>query len=492
MTAATISLQDKRYEDPEKVNRLFEDTLAGIRRQPGVEAAGVALGLPYTRLLNLGFGRVEGATAEDKGGNTNLSYITPGYVEALRLPIRKGRAFTDADRADSPAVAIVNEQFVQRYYKGQDVVGLHIRVAGGPREIVGVVANARATSSGLGGDGSPLITPYVVYVPATQTSGALFKLVHTWFSPSWVVRSSGPIAGLTDGVRQSVAAVDPMLPIARMESMADVQSASLARQRFMMTLVVGLGAVALLLAAIGIHGLISGSVSERTRELGIRLALGATGRQVVKDVVMPGIMLAGVGVALGSAASVAVVRLLQSFLWGVTPTDSLTFALVVVTLLAVALVAKFHPRAARVLRLDPRHAARGIVSSFQFPVTSVESTFLSVQEVPSRFAGIAVVGRRGAVGGVGSAHRKRGSDRGGQREVHGGVSLWHDAKTVRVLPAAGANLLPPGGEMTKGREGIAKMWQGVFDVGIATAELKTTEVHAQGPLWLPTRSARTR
>ena len=352
VTTATISLQDKRYEDPVKVNRLFADTLAGIRRQPGVEAAGVALGLPYTRLLNLGFAKVEGATAEDKGGNTNLSYITPGYVEALRLPVRKGRAFTDADQTDSLPVAIVNEQFVQRFYKDKDVVGLHIRVAGSPREIVGVVGNARATSSGLGGSGAPTIVPYVVYIPATQTLGNTFKLVHTWFSPSWVVRSSGPIAGLTEGIRQSVAAVDPLLPIAKMESMAAVQAASLAQQRFMMSVVVGLGVVALLLAAIGIHGLIASSVSERTRELGIRLALGATARQVVKDVVRPGIVLAATGVAIGSAAALAVVRLLQSFLWGVTPNDPLTFAVVVVTLLAVALVASLIP-ALRVLRLDP-------------------------------------------------------------------------------------------------------------------------------------------
>jgi putative ABC transport system permease protein len=352
VTTATISLQDKRYEDPVKVNRLFDDTLATIRRRPGVENAGVALGLPYTRLLNLRFGRIEGATPEDQGGMTNVSYITPGYVEALRLPIRGGRAFADSDRADSVPVAIVNEEFVRRYYKDHEVVGLHIRIAGADREIVGVVANARATASGLGGDRAPLITPFVVYVPPAQTSGGFLKLVHTWFSPSWVVRSVGPIAGVADGVRRSVAAVDPMLPIAKMQSMADVQAASLAQQRFMMSVVLGLGASALLLAALGIHGLIASSVSERTRELGIRLALGATGRQVVTDVVTPGIILAGVGVAIGCVASLAVVRLLQSFLWGVRPTDSLTFGIVVTTLLAVAVFASLIP-ARRVLRLDP-------------------------------------------------------------------------------------------------------------------------------------------
>ena len=357
LTTASISLQDKRYEDAAKVNRLFDDTLASIRRQPGVEAAGVTLGLPYTRLLNLGFGRVEGATAEDKGGATNLSYITPGYIEALRLPLRRGRTFTDADRPDSVPVALVNEEFVRRYYKERDVVGLHLHISGLDREIVGVVGNARATSSGLGGDGSPLIVPYVVYVPATQTSSALFKLVHTWFSPAWVVRSSGPVAGLGAGIRQAVAAVDPLLPIARIESMADRQAASLARQRFMVSIVLGLGAVALLLAAIGIHGLIASSVSERTREFGIRVALGATRGRVVTDIVMPGLILAGAGVAIGSAMALAVVRLLQSFVWGVTPTDPLTFGGGVVTLLAVALLASLAP-AWRVVRTDPARSLR--------------------------------------------------------------------------------------------------------------------------------------
>jgi predicted permease len=352
VTTATVSLQDKRYDDPAKVNRLFAETLAGLRRQPGVEAAGVTLGLPYTRLLNWSFGKVEGATADDKGGMTNVSYITPGYVEALRLPLRRGRVFTDADQSGSAPVVIVNEEFGRRYYKGQDIVGLHIRLGGIAREIVGIVGTARGTSSGLAGGDSPLVTPYVMYLPATQTSGEMMRMVHTWFSPSWVVRSSGPVAGLPEGIRQSVAAVDPLLPIARMESMAEVQAASLAPQRFMMSVVAGLGIVALLLAAIGIHGLIASSVNERKREFGIRVALGATSRQVLQALVMPGLILAGVGVAIGSAASAAVVRLLQSFLWGVTPTDPLTFGVVAAIFLGVALAASVLP-AVRMLRLDP-------------------------------------------------------------------------------------------------------------------------------------------
>jgi predicted permease len=349
---ATISLQDARYEDGAKVNRLFEDSLARIRRQPGVEAAGVTLGLPYTRLLNMGFGRVEGATDEDKGGMTNVSYITPGYLEALRVPLRTGRVFTEADQAQSLPVAIVNEQFADRFYKGREIRGLHVRVGGATREVVGVIGNARATSSGLGGDNGPLPNPAIVYIPAAQTPSGFFKGVHIWFSPSWVVRAQGAVDGLAGPLRESLASIDPLLPIAKMEKMTDVQSASLAQQRFMMTLVLGLGAVALLLAAIGIHGLIASSVSERRRELGIRLALGASSGRVMRDVVLPGVTLAVIGVVIGTAGAFAAVRLLRSFLWGVTPADPPTFVAVVATLLVVALVASVIP-ALRVLRLDP-------------------------------------------------------------------------------------------------------------------------------------------
>jgi predicted permease len=357
VTTATISLQDRRYEDPARLNRLFTASLEQIRRQPGVQAAGIMLGLPYSRLLNMGFGRIGGRTDDDQGGVTNVSYITPGVVEALRLPLRRGRVFTDADRADAPPVAIVNEEFARRHYAGRDVVGFHIRVAGAERQIVGIVGNARASSSGLGGDASPIITPFVVYVPAAQVDARFFTLVHTWFAPSWVVRASGPVAGVAEGVRAAVAGADPLLPIAKIESMADVQAASIATQRFMMALVAGLGGVALLLAAIGIHGLIASSVVERTRELGIRMALGATIAQVIRAIVAAGMILAAIGIVLGSLAALAVVRLLRSFLWGVTPTDPLTFGLVVATLLAVAVVASVVP-ALRVLRLDPVRALR--------------------------------------------------------------------------------------------------------------------------------------
>jgi predicted permease len=347
---ASVSLQDARYKDAAKVDRLFTDTLDRIRRIAGVQAAGVALGLPYTRLLNLGFKPLDGARSGQGGNITNLSYATPGYLEALRIPLRAGRLIGEGDTSTSLPVAVVNEEFARRYYKDDGAIGRRIAVVGGAREIVGVVGNARATSSGFEHYSDPLVTPPIIYIPASQASAPFLNLVHTWFGPSWVVRASGP--HVASGMRDAIAAVDPMLPIAKLETMTDVQDASLAPQRFMMALVVGLGAVALLLAAIGIHGLIASSVTERTRELGIRLALGATSAQVMQSVVVPGLILAAAGVLIGAGVALATVRLLQSFLWGVTPTDPLTFVVVIATLLAVALLASLVP-ALRVLRFDP-------------------------------------------------------------------------------------------------------------------------------------------
>lgn len=352
VVTATVSLQDARYDDPAKVNRLFEDTLARIRQYPGVQAAGVTLGLPYTRLLNLGFR----STDMPRGAMTNLSYVTPGYFEALHVPLRAGRLFTASDQAGSEPVAVVNDEFVRRYFKDREVLGLRIATAGAERRIVGIVGTTRVSSSGLSDDG-PLVSPWIVYIPATQTTAGFMNLVHTWFSPSWVVRSAGSIEGVAGGIRASIQTVDPMLPIGRVESMEDVQAAALASQRFMMSLVLGLGAVALLLAAIGIHGLIASSVAERTRELGIRLALGATAGQVMRGVVIPGITLAAAGVVIGAGAALVVVRLMQSFLWGVTPTDPVTFVSVLGLLLFVALLASVFP-ALRVLRLDPAKTLR--------------------------------------------------------------------------------------------------------------------------------------
>ena len=219
------------------------------------------------------------------------------------------------------------------------------------REIVGVVGDTQQGAAGWGNFG-PISPLPCIYVPVSQTSSGFVTMVHTWFQPSWAVRASGPVSALLPALERAIQNVDAQLPIAKVRTISQVRNDKLSEQRFMMSLVAGLGAIALVLAAIGIHGLIASSVSERTRELGIRLALGAPRARVMRDVLAPGVTLAIVGVAGGSAGAFAAARLLRSFLWGVRPADPLTFVAAVSTLIVVAFVASIIP-ALRVLRLDP-------------------------------------------------------------------------------------------------------------------------------------------
>ena len=349
LVTASISLQDARYTEPARVNYLFDESLRRIRQIPGGQA-GVALGLPYERLLNSGFSKAEDDPKE-KTTISNQSYVTPGYFEALRVPLRAGRLFNEKDSPDAPKVAIVNESFVKRYYKGEFPVGRSVRTGDTEREIVGIIGDTQQGAAGWGNFG-PISPLPCIYFPAAQTSAGFLTLVHTWFQPSWAVRAPGTIASLLPQLEQAIQGVDPQLPIAKIRTVSQVRDGKLSEQRFMMSLVSGLGAIALVLAAIGIHGLIASSVSERTRELGIRLALGANSRQVLQGVIRPGLLLALAGVVLGSAGAIGAVRLLRSFLWGVRPTDPLTFAVVIAGLLAVAFIATLLP-ALRILRLDP-------------------------------------------------------------------------------------------------------------------------------------------
>jgi predicted permease len=346
---ASISLQDARYRDPEKVNYLFEETLRKVRAVPNVQGAGVVLGLPYERLLNNGFSKAEDPPKETK--ITNSTYVTPGYFEAMRIPLVAGRAFTSLDAAESPKVAVINQSFARRHYKNENPLGRRLRTGDVEREIVGIVGDTQQGAAGWGNFG-PISPLPCIYVPAAQTSSGFLTMVHTWFQPSWAIRVSGPIGTVLPEIERAIQSVDAQLPIAKVRTIAQVRNAKLSEQRFMMSLVTGLGAIALVLAAIGIHGLIASSVTERTRELGIRLALGSTGRQAIGTVVVPGVTLALAGVAIGSVAALPVTRLMRSFLWGVRDTDPVTFAAVVALLLAVACVASVIP-ALRILRLDP-------------------------------------------------------------------------------------------------------------------------------------------
>jgi predicted permease len=354
VTAASVSLEDARYRDPAAINHLFDATLERIRQSPGVESAAVSLGLPYTRLLNLGM-RFDD---ESNGHLVNLSYVTPDFARTLSIPVKRGRDLRAADRADAAAVVLVNESFARLYSKGRDVIGRRIFLSGASREIVGVVGDVQQSSSGFlvaGMPRGPVLRTPTVYLPAAQTTAGIFS-THVWFRPYWIVRADSA-TDATRAILQSIGGVDSLLPVADVQQMADVQADAIRQQRLLMSVVGVLAAAALLLAAIGLYGLLSHLVTERTREIGIRLALGATAGQVMRSVVWSGLGLAALGLVLGGLLSIPAASLVQSFLWGVAAYDPRTYVAAGAFLLFVAAAASLVP-ALRILRFDPAKILR--------------------------------------------------------------------------------------------------------------------------------------
>ncbi len=350
VVTATVSLQDARYRTAARVSQLIDATLARVAQTPGIESTAVSLGLPYERLLNLGFRRLDGPQAAAGGAMTNATYVAGDFFATLRIPLRAGRTFAAADRADAPAVAVVNDTFARQYFGDtRSALGRRIGLAGRAREIVGVVGDVQVQPGW--GDRGPLAVMPLAYIPLAQANDGFIRLVHGWFSPSFIVRSGRPADAIA-ALRHALDATDPLLPFARVRQMSQVQNASLAQQRFLMVLLAGLALAAVLLAAVGIHGLIATTVVERSREMGIRVALGSTMAQAMRALALPGIFLALTGTVIGSVASLAFVRLLRHYVWGVSTSDPLTFAGVAALLLAVAAVASLLP-ALRILRLDP-------------------------------------------------------------------------------------------------------------------------------------------
>ncbi|HUE21865.1 MAG TPA: ABC transporter permease [Bryobacteraceae bacterium] len=353
---AELSLQDARYATSQSVNRLFEQSLARMRELPGVESAAVTISLPYERALNTGFQRMDGPHVDTESQITNMFYITPEYFRVLRIPLLRGRVFTAADSSISAPATVVSEAFVKMYMPGDEPVGRHLDLGGGEkREIVGVVGDVQQKSGW--GDGAPTAAMPDIYIPAMQVQDKFMQLVHTWFSPSWTVRSAGPAEGVIAGMQRALESVDPQLPFAGFHSMEDVRYRALSQERFQVVLLGALAGLALLLAAVGIYGLIANSVAERTRELGIRLALGATVPQAIRSVALPGVALALAGVIVGSVLAAFATQMLRHLVWGVRPGDPLTFAAVGVGLLGVAAAASFLP-ALRVTRLNPAETLR--------------------------------------------------------------------------------------------------------------------------------------
>ena len=348
---ARFSLQDARYATSQKMNRLYNDVIDRLHQTPGIEAAAASLSLPYERGLNNGI-KLPG---NDRYQITNFNYVTTEFFAALRIPLIQGRLFTLGDGPSSDHVAIANQAFVNRYFKTGNALGQPVRSGKDQMVIVGVVGNVQEKRAGWG-DFGPVAPVPTLFIPAAQASDD-FLFVHVWFSPNWIIRSSLSDRQIIGAVESATRSVDPLLPMAEFRSINDLKAQSLSQQRFLAALVDALGALAILLTTLGIYGLIANLVAERTKELGIRLALGSSTSEAVWTALRPGLMWVLGGVAIGSAASFALERLLKSFLWGVQPGDPVTLAAVGIGLLAATSLASLIP-CGRIVHLNPADTLR--------------------------------------------------------------------------------------------------------------------------------------
>jgi predicted permease len=351
-----FSLDDARYAQAEEVRQLFDETLAGIRRIHGVTSAGAALTLPYERGLNEGFRLPE----EDSTAyhNTNVVYVTPGFFKTLRIPVLRGRAFDAADEAGRQLVGVVNQAFVTSNLKNRQVLGSMLDVGSSDMRMVGVVGNVQQ-AAGWGRAGMPVWETPTVYVPAAQVTGRDFRLVHMWFSPSWVVRTSASRPDLAGQVLRVFHRVDPDLPVARVASLQQVVNDAFSKQRFVAGFLIVVALFALLLAGIGLYGIVAHEVVQRRAEMGLRMALGSSPGRAVWTVGSTGVRLTLLGLLLGGAASMAAARIMGFLIYGVTPYDPPTLAALLGVLALLAAVASFLP-AARVGRLHPADILREV------------------------------------------------------------------------------------------------------------------------------------
>jgi putative ABC transport system permease protein len=343
--AVTLQLPEKKYADPQQLARFSEQLVQEVSTLPGVEATGVARILPIVHDLPTGFYFEGYARPKDNElPQTNYSAVSPGYFKAMGIPLLAGRAFTDRDTADAARVAIISHTLAQRYFPNGDAIGKRINVQTGPesyREIVGIVGDVKQ-------NGLTKTTRPHAYEPFAQAPNSFMTLI---------VRSTTDPNTLVPAIREKVLALDNELPLQRVTTLDRVLANSIRQQRFTSLVLSVFAAIALLLAAAGLYGVISYSVAQRTHELGIRVALGAQVKDVMQLVLRQGMTFVIAGEVAGIAGAFALTRLLSGLLFGVTPTDAATFIAVTAGLTLVALLACYIP-ARRATKVDPLVALR--------------------------------------------------------------------------------------------------------------------------------------
>jgi len=353
---AKASLDDVRYQDSASFRKLLNESLATMREIPGVQNVAVGLSLPYERAL------IDGGIVLSSGQEAGQQiaadevYVTPTYFDTLQIPVLAGRTFTDADGPDAQQVVVVNQTFARKFLQGANPAGRYLNK---DMLIVGVVADTVLSSaSRLNAGSAPLTKEETIYLPAAQVvDGKFLSILHTWFQPSWIVRTAGPVEGLTAQMQRALASADPNLPFSGFYNMKDLMAATLATPRIEVALLVAMASLALLLSAVGIFALVANMVAQRTREIGIRMALGSTIQKAMIHIGRSGVGAAALGLVLGLILSAGALRAMRSVLYGVDVYDVPTILVVVLTLSVVTLLATTVP-ALRVARIDPAKTLR--------------------------------------------------------------------------------------------------------------------------------------
>ena len=338
--AFRVALPPAAYREDHQRVAFFDKLIGRLEQLPDVRSAGMIQALPMRGSYVLSFtvqGRPEPKPADEPSANHRV--VSPRYFSALGIPLKRGRLFTEQDTETSPMVAVIDEAFAARHFANEDPIGRGIDIGNGTDgfyQIVGVVGNVHHVD--LEASAGP-----TMYVPFRQDV----------FSSMWIVaRSDRDPAQLVGAARQAVREIDPALPAFAMTPLRDVINDSVAQRRFSMLLLAAFAATALFLAAVGIYGVVGYSVSQRTREIGVRLAIGAERRDVLALVVGGGMKLAAVGVAIGLAGALGLTQLITTMLYNVTPFDPLSYAVTASVLLTIAAIACYVP-ARRAMNVDP-------------------------------------------------------------------------------------------------------------------------------------------
>jgi putative ABC transport system permease protein len=344
--AVDVALPSAKYKEEAQEVAFWNELLGRVQRLPGVERTSAVVTLPFTGGSIISF-LVEGRPEPPPNTVQDAEYrvVTPGYFDTMSIPLVRGNAFTDEHTSNSPAVAIINETMARRYFAGEDPIGKRINL-GDPqkspwRTIIGVVRDIR--QQGLDKEPYPqMYSPYAQFPTRAMTL---------------IVRTSASPSSLVPSIRGELSAMDKDQPLYNARTVEQVMSESIAKERFNMLLIAIFAVLGLVLASVGIYGVMSYTVAQRTHEIGVRMALGASTQDVLKMVVRQGMMLALFGTALGLVASFLLTRLMSSLLFNVSATDPLTYVLISLLLIAVALLACLIP-ALRATRVDPMVALR--------------------------------------------------------------------------------------------------------------------------------------